>query len=315
MKKMLTVSRSTLLLLAGALAASQSLADEVATTAATSSQVSGKLGAEYAPFIGPDSAYVVSGLRDGSAITLPPTDPTRPPVVIESPTGPMGYGNVDHSLALAQAQLQRYGIYQPTSEQLQAALTGGEIYLVDASGSVTAVPLDGVLTLRAQGMGWGEIAHQYGMKLGPVVSGKTVVTPYPAEPVPAPDGTATAVAPKGRGIVTASGGTATAPGQADGEGRVTGKGIVSAGGTEIGGSSAGAKGQANGRGIVTASGNAYGHTGGGKGIVTAGGGNAGSVGNAYGNAGSAGRGVVTAGGASSVVGGSGGKGLALGHAK
>jgi len=313
----LTASRSTLLLVAGALAASLSFADDAATTPAASTQVTGKLGAEYGSFIGPDSEYVVSGLRDGTAITLPATDPanTSGVVVIEPPTGPMGYGNVDHSLALAQAQLQQYGIYQPTAEQLQAALTGGDIYLVDTSGNVTAVPLDGVLTLRAEGMGWGEIAHQYGMKLGPVVSGKAVVTPYAAEPVPAPDGTATAVAPKGRGIVTASGGSAT-PGKAGSGGKASGKGIVSAGGTELGGSSAGAKGQANGRGIVTAGGNAYGHSGGGKGIVTAGGGSAGAGGNAYGQAGGAGRGVVTAGGTSStVVGSNGGKGLALGHAK
>lgn len=319
MKTRLTTGLSTLLLVAGVVAASMSLADEVATTSTAGGQVTGKLGAEYTSFVGPDSEHVVAGLRDGTAITLPATDPanTSGVVVIEPPTGPMGYGNVDHSLALAQARLQQYGIYQPTSEQLQAALTGGEIYRVDANGNVAAVPLDGVLTLRAQGMGWGEIAHQYGMKLGPVVSGKAVVTSYARGRVPAADGTTTTTAPKGRGIVTASGGNATAVGKAGGQGHATGKGIVSASGADIGTASAGAKAQGNDRGVVTAGGNAYGHAGGGKGIVTAGGGGVGSVGNAYGHGGGVGRGVVTAGGSSAggTVAHGGGKGLALGHSK
>lgn len=316
MKTPLTTSLSTLLLAAGSLAAGASHGDEV--TSAAGGQVTGKLGAEYASFIGPDySEQVVLGLRDGTAISLPPTNPADPPVVIDSPTGPMGYGNVDHSLALAQARLQQYGIYQPTSEQLQAALTGGEVYLVDASGNVTEVPLDGVLTLRAEGMGWGEIAHQYGMKLGPVVSGKAVVTPLDAEPIAVSDGQTTTLSPKGRGVVTAGGSNAARPGKPDSSGHASGKGIVSAGGTAIGASSASAKAQGSRTGIVTAGGNAYGHTGGGKGIVTAGGGSAGPGGNAYGHGGSVGRGVVTAGGspAGGTVSGGGGKGLALGQTK
>src|SRR2546422_7779612 len=47
----------------------------------------------------------------------------------------MGYGNVDHALALAEASLQKQGVTKPTPEQLKTALTG-------------------VLQQRADGKGW-----------------------------------------------------------------------------------------------------------------------------------------------------------------
>ena len=61
----------------------------------------------------------------------------------------MGYGNVDHALALTEASLQKQGIAKPTPDQLKTALTG-------------------VLQQRADGKGWGEIAHSMGVKLGDV---------------------------------------------------------------------------------------------------------------------------------------------------
>ena len=61
----------------------------------------------------------------------------------------MGYGNVDHALALAEASLQKQGVTKPTPEQLKTSLTG-------------------VLQQRADGKGWGEIAHSMGLKLGDV---------------------------------------------------------------------------------------------------------------------------------------------------
>ncbi len=88
---------------------------------------------------------LVTGLRDGTDITLPG-------VTIANPTGMMGYGNVNITLALAEKQLS--GISNPTPTQLNDALTNAG---------------NGVLTLRAQGMGWGEIAHTLGFKLGDVM--------------------------------------------------------------------------------------------------------------------------------------------------
>jgi hypothetical protein len=263
---------------------------QTATTSPGGAEVTGTLGTRYQSFVGPDSPAVVAGLRDGTAITMPATDPanTTGVVVIQSPTGPMGYGNVDKSLALAQTRLAQSGIYQPTPEQLQAALTGGDV--VTPSGEV--VHLDGVLTLRSQGRGWGEIAQQYGVKLGDVVNGK-------AATYVAPSGTASPLPAKGKGVVTAGGGSAEAGSVAPGKGNAAGKGIVSAAGSQLGGpASAGKSAQAPGRGIVTAGGSSPGATT----IVR-------------GNSGNGGRGIVTAGGGAAPSGGGNGKGNAIGHSK
>ena len=82
----------------------------------------------------------------------------------------MGYGNVYISLALAKQQLGAMGITDPTPQQLQAALTGGTITQTTATGT-TATNMQGILTLRSQHMGWGQIAQKLGYKLGPVISG------------------------------------------------------------------------------------------------------------------------------------------------
>src|SRR4029450_7526412 len=121
---------------------------------------------------------VVTGLRNGTPITLTTTTPATTPgaaptvttTVITPPTGQMGYGNVFTSLALAKQQLGQLGISQPTPQQLQAALTGGTI-TTGTGTTVTTTNLQGILTMRSQHMGWGQIAHKLGTKLGPVVSG------------------------------------------------------------------------------------------------------------------------------------------------
>ena len=67
-----------------------------------------------------------------------------------SPTGPMGLGNVDITLALTDALLTQQGVKKPaTPAQLRAALVGDS----------------GILQLRANGMGWGEIAKLLGFEL------------------------------------------------------------------------------------------------------------------------------------------------------
>ena len=72
----------------------------------------------------------------------------------------MGYGNVRITLRLAQAQLNQLGITQPTTEELSAVLLGGDI-----NGS----QVDGILAMRADGMGWGQIAKEYGMTVGQIM--------------------------------------------------------------------------------------------------------------------------------------------------
>jgi hypothetical protein len=78
----------------------------------------------------------------------------------------MGYGNVSTSLSLAKYQLAQQGITNPTPEQLKIALNGGTITYEGKT-----VEYQGILQMRADGMGWGQIAQQLGTKLGPVVSG------------------------------------------------------------------------------------------------------------------------------------------------
>jgi hypothetical protein len=77
----------------------------------------------------------------------------------------MGYGSVDISLALAQAELAKLGITNPTPAQLQAALTGGSV----TTSSGQSVQVNGILSMRAGGKGWGQIAQSMGFKLGDVV--------------------------------------------------------------------------------------------------------------------------------------------------
>ncbi len=100
----------------------------------------------YTAFAGSkqNATSLVTGLREGKQVTL-----TRGTAkeTFTPPTGKMGYGNVDHALALAEASLKEKGITRPTPAQLEAATME-------------------ILRMRADGRGWGEIAHSQGFKLG-----------------------------------------------------------------------------------------------------------------------------------------------------
>ena len=144
-------------------------------TAAGATRVENKLASEFSTFAGSqeNAQSLVTGLRQGGEVTLvTPTGngQTATSTTFTAPTRPMGYGNVRISLALAQEQLIRAGITQPTSDQMRAALVGGTV--TSGSGpTAKTTELQGVLQLRAQGMGWGQIANGMGTKLGHVMSG------------------------------------------------------------------------------------------------------------------------------------------------
>jgi hypothetical protein len=109
-----------------------------------------------------NATSLVTGLRDGKEVRL-----TRRGSSTESftpPTGKMGYGNIDNALALAEASLNQQGIAKPTPAQLEAALMGGTV----TTSSGKSVKLDGILQMRADGKGWGQIANSLGFKLGEV---------------------------------------------------------------------------------------------------------------------------------------------------
>jgi hypothetical protein len=267
-------------------------ADPVPATATTPS---GKLAGSFSDFAGSpeNSASLVNGLRTGAPITL--TDPAvvggPPPnsTTFTSPTKPMGYGNVRIALSLAQTQLASEGISNPTAAELQGALVGRTY--VGPEGTTTT---DGVLQMRASGMGWGKIANNMGFKLGPVVSGKqtVVATNRVNNSVTNASGPG-ASANTGKGVVAGSRGAPDAS-----KGVVTGSTGASGGGKGVVTGSSGAAGGS--KGVVTGSGNAaHGQSSGittglghasanASGVTTAAGNKAGS--NAGGNAGGGGKG-------------------------
>ena len=207
-----------------------------------------------------NSDNLVTGLRSGGLITLSSTDAAGVTTLttFDTPTGKMGYGNVNKSLLLARQQLADVGITQPTAEQIQASLVGGPVTVPGPNGPTTT-QLQGVLDLRARGMGWGQISKTLGHNLGSVVSGKSANTP-----VVAPASTSQpAAGAAAKGVTAASGasgsGVTTAAGSNPGQGNAYGRGVTTAGG--------GAAGQGNG--------NAYG-----RGITTGAGGTPGNAGNA-----------------------------------
>jgi hypothetical protein len=185
----------------------------------------------------------------------------------------MGHGNVFISLALAKQQLGAVGITEPTPQQLQAALTGGQVTTTGTTGTGTPTTsthtLDGILTMRSQNMGWGQISQKLGYKLGPVISSMKHTNQKLAA------STSTKASVKGNGYVNkpSYSGIISAGGQSHGNsnngasnGKGSGSGIVNASGREGDSGYGNAHGKSN---IVTASGHS--HSGASGGVVSAGG--------------------------------------------
>lgn len=224
-----------------------------ATAPATASTPTSRLAARFSDWAGSseNATSLVTGLRTGTPITLTSggsADGTAGATTFTSPTKPMGYGNIRIAIALAQQQLASQGITQPTAQQMQTSLMGGTFTNADGTQTTT----QGILQMRASGMGWGKIANSMGFKLGSVMSGKAAATP---------------AAKAGAGITTAAGGSTGAAART--QHAKADSGIVTAAGGAGGG-------------ITTGMGNAYGHAGAGSGIVTAHG-NSGAGGNAGGH--------------------------------
>lgn len=162
----------------GAVAAGVFAALSATAVAGTTTTASSKLVSTYTPFAGSqtNAEALVDGLSDGSAITLETTTSVKntngtvstvtTPTTFQPATGKLGTGNVNIALALAENQLSGMGITDPTGAEIEAALNGGTVVLADGSSQ----NLQGVLALRAEGQGWGQIANTLGFKLGDVVS-------------------------------------------------------------------------------------------------------------------------------------------------
>ena len=179
---------------------------------------------------------LVEGLRTGTTIAL--VDANNVTTSFSPATKPMGWGNVKIALALADAELEAAGITNPTPAEIEVALNGGTV------GTTT---FTGVLTQRASGMGWGQIARANSLNLGTVVSG--VSKPAGANAQAGASGNSLS---GNTGVVSASG-AASGAGSVHGMG---GKGVVTAAGPA---SQVAANGNGNGNGNGM----------GGKGVVTA----------------------------------------------
>jgi hypothetical protein len=312
MKRTMRVLAGSLLIALSPLASAQTTGDPIDTqvmkldtTAASRGQtlVAGKIASNFNNFAGSDknSLALVNALRNGTNATLTYTTPATKPggtpttttTTYDPPTGKMGWGNVKIALALAQDSLARAGITNPTAEQLQAALNGGTVTVKNADGTTTTTKLSGVLQMRADGMGWGEIAKANGTKVGPVVSQLKMSHSKVAALPPATGGDSTSKgittgagagsvssSGKDKGITTAAGGSATQ--SSKGNGNAYGRGVVTGagGGTTNVAATGGGKPSSTGAGVVTGSG-------GGSGVTT---GHGNSGGNGNGNAGGNGNG-------------------------
>jgi hypothetical protein len=228
------------------------------TTPSTSGAASSKLAASFADLAGSteNATALVNGLRTQSPITLTSASTTTTSqggtTTFTPPTRPMGYGNIRIALSLARAELAAQGITNPTPQQLQGALTG----TTSTSGTQT----QGILQMRASGMGWGQIANSMGVKLGAVMSGH-VPTAAATTASGTTSGTTTSTAggtgggyaghgKSGSGIVTAGGGSAVGSmGHGNGAGSTTtSAGVMSAQGAAHGQGAGAGGGQGQGRG-------------------------------------------------------------------
>ena len=251
------------------------------TTSASSTPAT-NISNDYSYFLkNVNSQQVVNDLRNGqwtTTVTDPNTNVTT--TTTEAlPTGKMGFGNVKISLALTQESLRQQGILQPTTEQLHTALVGGQMVPGDPTTTT-----NGILQMRADGMGWGQIAQKYDVKLGQLMSGK--------QPASTTTTSTTGTSTTGKGITTANGkSSTTVTGKGNGKAfsgsESQESGIVSASGRTSGTSSGSVS--HGGRGIVSGSGRSMGHT---SGIVTgAGSGHQyGASGGGHGNSGGNGKG-------------------------
>jgi len=140
-----------------------------------------RLAGRYADLAGSEEAAadLVSQLRTGGDFTVVEevtttttnddgTTTTTTELVertVVNPNGPMGYGEVNITLSLAQALVDA-GAYA----DLQSALTGSAVVVTNPDGTTTTTFEGGVLAMRADGMGWGRIARELGFNLGQLVS-------------------------------------------------------------------------------------------------------------------------------------------------
>jgi len=114
--------------------------------------------------------------EDGTLATNPDGTPKMETVTVETvvanENGPMGWGEVDHSLGIAQALVDS-GQAASFDEALLGTATTTTTTDADGNTVTTTTYSGGILAMRADGMGWGQIAKELGFKsLGEIKSGR-----------------------------------------------------------------------------------------------------------------------------------------------
>lgn len=137
-----------------------------------------------------------TALAQGTAATLSATTATgvTQTTTFTAPGGPMNDFQVTQALQLASTLLAQQGIFNPTPEQLRAALVGGN--LVTSGG--TSVPVQGVLQGRVRNTSESTLFSTSNSALFGTSNTPPSTTPVPTPaPVTAAGGVARPVAPAG----------------------------------------------------------------------------------------------------------------------
>jgi hypothetical protein len=119
---------------------------------------------------------LLEGLHGGTSVTLSADGKTT---TFTATGGPLGYGEAYITLALAAEALRNAGVTGcATPDQWKAVLLGGPLAVAGTTSTSTtriasassSSQFPGILTLRSQGQGWGQIAQTTNVKLGQVMS-------------------------------------------------------------------------------------------------------------------------------------------------
>jgi len=113
---------------------------------------------------------LVEGLHNGTAIILVGIDNAARR--FSPATKPMNWDDVKIALALANAELGSADIFSPTPVDIEAVLNGGTAGTGDLMINFT-----GVLTQRASGLRWDQIARAHSFDIDMLVIGASRATP------------------------------------------------------------------------------------------------------------------------------------------
>jgi hypothetical protein len=149
---------------------------KTSTTIKANSAAMSRLVAAFSDFAGSvENAQSLSeGLRNGARIKL--VDRNNVATTFTPATKAMNWDDVGIALSLARAELGSGDITNPAPSDIQAVLNGGTAGTGDLMINFT-----GVLTQRASGLGWDQIARAHSFELDMLVHGVSKPVPEAAE--------------------------------------------------------------------------------------------------------------------------------------